>query len=246
MSEFLVTIDQFEGPLDLMLHLIKDKKLDLFNLDVSILTDQYIAYIHQNEDLHLEIAGEYLAELAGLLEIKSKSLLPKRPTETVEEDEDPKEKLIRRLIEYQKFKDIAQVFDELQKQRNMEFAKPVSLPTSEQNPDNDPSLLDGNPYDLMKAMNRVLRHMSLMTPKAATIRTKEYLITDIYDELKVRFGTRKDKMTLTEMIEGSEDIVKAVSVFIAVLDLIHSGTMIYTLENEEVYLKWSGEEDGNN
>ena len=71
---FTITIDQFEGPLDLMLHLIKDNKLDLFDLDMNILTDQYLHYINAMESMRLEIASEYLTELAGLLEYKSKKL----------------------------------------------------------------------------------------------------------------------------------------------------------------------------
>ena len=71
MNEFKVTIDTFDGPLDLMLHLIKEKQLDLMNLDMNVLTDQYIAYLNQMENLHLEIASEYLSELATLIEYKS-------------------------------------------------------------------------------------------------------------------------------------------------------------------------------
>ena len=73
---FTIMIDQFEGPLDLMLHLIKDNKMDLFDLDMNILTDQYLQYLNAMESMHLEVASEYLAELAGLLEYKSKKLLP--------------------------------------------------------------------------------------------------------------------------------------------------------------------------
>ena len=72
MDEFKVMIDQFEGPLDLMLHLIKEKQLDLENLDMNVLTDQYIAYLNSMTRMHLEIAGEYLSELAQLIEYKSK------------------------------------------------------------------------------------------------------------------------------------------------------------------------------
>ena len=75
--DFKVTIDQFEGPLDLMLHLIKENKLDLFDLDIDVLTGQYLIYLDSMDQLHLEIASEYLVELATLIEYKSKRLLPK-------------------------------------------------------------------------------------------------------------------------------------------------------------------------
>ncbi len=101
MEEFSVTIEKFEGPLDLMLHLIREKELDLFDLDVNILTDQYIAYINSMQEMHLEIASEYLVEMADLIEYKSKKLLPRDDSELADGfEEDPKERLIRRLLEY--------------------------------------------------------------------------------------------------------------------------------------------------
>ena len=93
MEEFKVTIEDFEGPLDLMLHLIKEKELDLFDLDVNVLTDQYIAYLDTMKDMHLEVASEYLVELVSLVEYKSKKLLPKDDSEledAYEEDPDRK------------------------------------------------------------------------------------------------------------------------------------------------------------
>ena len=81
MEEFKVTIDTFDGPLDLMLHLIQEKQLDLLNLDMNVLTDQYIAYLKGMEKLHLEIAGEYLLELATLIEYKSRKMLPGKKDE---------------------------------------------------------------------------------------------------------------------------------------------------------------------
>ena len=100
--DFKVTIDQFEGPLDLMLHLIKENKLDLFDLDIDVLTGQYLIYLDSMDQLHLEIASEYLVELATLIEYKSKRLLPKDESVLDEDlEEDPKDRLVRRLLEYQ-------------------------------------------------------------------------------------------------------------------------------------------------
>ena len=99
MEEFKVTIENFDGPLDLMLHLIKEKELDLFDLDVNVLTDQYMAYLNAMNEMHLEVASEYLVELASLIEYKSKKLLPKDQSELEDEyEEDPRENLIKRLI----------------------------------------------------------------------------------------------------------------------------------------------------
>ena len=78
---FTVAVDQFEGPLDLMLHLIKEKELDLFDLDIHVLTEQYLLYLNKMEEMHLEVCSEYLVELATLIEYKSKKLLPKQEAE---------------------------------------------------------------------------------------------------------------------------------------------------------------------
>ena len=107
---FTVTIEQFEGPLDLMLHLVKDNKLDLFDLDMDVLTDQYLTYLNAMESMHLEVASEYLSELAGLLEYKSKKLLPREKVEVEEDYEEDKQKLALRLLEYQRFKEVTADF----------------------------------------------------------------------------------------------------------------------------------------
>ena len=104
---FEVETLKFEGPLDLMLHLIHEQQLDIFDLDMEVLTEQYINYLHALEELHLEIESEYLVELATLIEYKSKKLLPKKPDEEDEDLEDPKDRLVRRLLEYQKYKEVS-------------------------------------------------------------------------------------------------------------------------------------------
>ena len=85
---FQVNTQQFEGPLDLMLHLIHEQQLDIFDLDMAVLTEQYIEYLHAMEELHLEVESEYLVELATLIEYKSKKLLPKKADEEEEDLED--------------------------------------------------------------------------------------------------------------------------------------------------------------
>ena len=105
---FKVETMKFEGPLDLMLHLIHEQELDIFDLDMEVLTDQYIKYLHEMEKLELEVESEYLVELATLIEYKSKKMLPKPSVEIDDEyEEDPKERLVKRLLEYQKYKEVA-------------------------------------------------------------------------------------------------------------------------------------------
>ena len=104
---FEVETQRFEGPLDLMLHLIREQKLDIFDLDMEVLTDQYIHYLHEMEELHLEVESAYLVELTTLIEYKSRKLLPRKEDELEDDYEDPKDRLVRRLLEYQKYKEVS-------------------------------------------------------------------------------------------------------------------------------------------
>jgi segregation and condensation protein A len=111
-SDYVISLPSFEGPLDLLLHLIQKHELDIFDIPVSFVTEKYLAYINLMQELSIDIASEYLVMAATLAYIKSKSLLPNEPStddEELGEDEegDPREELIRRLLEYQKYKQAA-------------------------------------------------------------------------------------------------------------------------------------------
>lgn len=103
-SPYTVRLDMFEGPLDLLLHLIHKNELDIFNIHIALITEQYLEYLRLMKVLNLDIAGEYLLMASTLLHIKSKMLLPTSSEEEEEEGEDPRAELIRRLLEYQKYK----------------------------------------------------------------------------------------------------------------------------------------------
>jgi segregation and condensation protein A len=106
-SPYTVRLEVFEGPLDLLLHLIHKNELDIFNIPIALITEQYLGYLRLMKTLNLDVAGEYLLMASTLLHIKSKMLLPSSPGEEGEEGEDPREELVRRLLEYQKYKEAA-------------------------------------------------------------------------------------------------------------------------------------------
>ena len=105
-------INDFEGPLDLLLHLIKESKMDIMNIEIELITKQYMDYLDLQEKMNLEIASEYLVLAAELLEIKSKMLLPRQTVEENEEEEDPREELVNRLLEYQTYKNLTSLLQE--------------------------------------------------------------------------------------------------------------------------------------
>ena len=117
-----IKINEFEGPLDLLLHLIKESKMDIFDLKVEVITDQYLEYINKMEEMNLDIASSYLVMAAELIEMKSRMLLP-RHEEDEEQEEDPQEQLVNRLIEYQRYKDLTKEFKELEEERHKVYTK---------------------------------------------------------------------------------------------------------------------------
>ena len=151
--DFKVTIDQFDGPLDLMLHLIKEEQLDLFDLDISKLTDQYLNYIHAMQQLHLDIASEYMVELATLIEYKSRKLLPDVKEELEDDYEDESQQLVERLIEYQKYREVTSQFENLYRERLQMHDKPISEIAGEWVKSDD-SFAETSPYELIKAMEK--------------------------------------------------------------------------------------------
>ena len=122
-----ISIDKFEGPLDLLLHLIRKEEMDIYEIEIVQITKQYLDFIDAMQSLNLDIAGEYLVMAATLLHIKSRMLLPVHEEELVEEEElDPRAELIRRLLEYQRYKDAAVTFAALpQLDRDIFLAAPV-------------------------------------------------------------------------------------------------------------------------
>ena len=105
-------IQDFEGPLDLLLHLIKESKMDIFNIEIESITKQYVDFIESQEKMNLEVSSEYLVLAAELIEIKSKMLIPNNKIDEENNEEDPREELVNRLLEYQAYKDITKVLQE--------------------------------------------------------------------------------------------------------------------------------------
>ena len=136
------------------------------DLDISVLTAQYLDYLNAMEALHLEVVSEYLTELATLMEIKSKVLLPHDEMEIEDTyQEDPRARLVARLLEYQQYKEVAQSMNELYYNRSLKYGKPMSEVVDQWLQEKDETtVINGNVEDLVKAMNRVLRRLSLVKP----------------------------------------------------------------------------------
>jgi segregation and condensation protein A len=124
LEDYPVRLQNFEGPLDLLLHLIKKNELDIYDIPVALVTQQYLDYLDLMQELNLDVAGEFLVMAATLIHIKSRMLLP-RPDPTQEDpEEDPREALVRRLIEHQRYKAAAGLLHDLEIQRSAQWGRP--------------------------------------------------------------------------------------------------------------------------
>lgn len=154
MSEYRVTLDAYNGPLDLLLFLIRRDEIDIYDIPISRITAQYVEYVEALEKLDPEAAGEFLVLAATLIEIKSRTLLPKPPIEEDEEELlDPRSELVRQLLEYKKFKDAAYSLEDAAEERANRFERRPALPVS------DPSEIELDNvevWDLFEAFNRIL------------------------------------------------------------------------------------------
>ncbi len=235
------TGELFDGPLDYLLHLIKQNEMDLVNLDLTLITDQYLAYIHNSvENLHLEVASEYLVMAAYLIETKSKMLLPKERVELEDEyQEDPRDQLIRRLIEYKKYKDVLDEFRNNREERTKYFTKiPNNLVEYHIDQSNRiPNDLEV--YDLVRAMQKMFQRKVLLEPMQTAIAKKEYSVENRVEEIKNFFKFKNTKRIIFDELFDIPDKDYFIVTFMAVLDLVKNRYLIIEQINnfDEIYLE---------
>ncbi|MBM4347694.1 MAG: segregation/condensation protein A [Deltaproteobacteria bacterium] len=154
-SPYTIRLESFEGPLDLLLHLIQKNELDIFNIPIALITEQYMEYLKWMKTLNLDIAGEYLLMASTLLHIKSRMLLPQTTVEEEEEGEDPRAELVRRLLEYQKYKTAASEFDHrpmLDRDVFVRLASPEETQPEEER-------IEATLFDLIDALRKALERV---------------------------------------------------------------------------------------
>ena len=127
LDELKISLPLYEGPLDLLLDLIRRQKLDIYDIPIAKVTEQYLAYLHLMEEMNVDVASEFIVIAAQLIYIKSRMLLPPDPDAASEEKEDPRAELVRRLVEYEKFKNAAQMLYQREMIENASWSKPGEI-----------------------------------------------------------------------------------------------------------------------
>ena len=210
-----VTIDNFQGPLDLLLHLIKESKMDILDIKLEVIIDEYLNYIKKMQDMNLDVASGYLVMSCELLEIKSKMLLPKSEEEV--EVDDPKERLINRLIEYQKYKDQIEKFRELEEERNTYYTKVPSNLSEYKTQDNKIVLNDVSLDDLVDAFQKFLDRKKEDGPVNTKITKKELSVEDKMNDIRNMFK-KSSSMRFFDLFSVNSK-PNLVVTFLAILEL---------------------------
>ncbi|GEL76113.1 segregation/condensation protein A [Tenuibacillus multivorans] len=219
---YQVKLDTFEGPLDLLLHLVNQYEIDIYDVPLREITDQYMNYIHTMQDLQLDIASEYLVMAATLLAIKSQMLLPKQDLDVEDEyEEDPREELIQRLIEYRKYKQASQELKEREMESNQIFTRsPADLSEYESTVKVTQSE-ELTIVDLAQAFQKVLRRKKLLEPLETTIQRQEISIDDRMDQVVDQLKKSNGKKKFEDLFQYSEKF-EIVATFLALLELMKS------------------------
>lgn len=236
--EYRIKINEFEGPLDLLLHLVKESNIDIYDININEITAQYLDYIHTMEALNIDVASEYLVMAATLMEIKSKSLLPsqKQDKEELDEEEVSRENLIQKLIDYQKYKEITKDFKELEINRKSIYTKAPSK-LNEMFDTKFVNDTDTTVDDLLKAFAMFLERKNMEKPVVTRITTKEYSVRKRKSDIKNYLQT-KGKAEFSDLFTiYSKSFV--VVTFLSILELAKEDEVTINQESnfDKIYIE---------
>ena len=222
--EYKVKIDQFEGPFDLLLHLIKEKNIDIYDIKIEEITKEYLNYIRKMKDLNLTIASSYLVMASELVEMKSKMLLPKKQEDKSDEEyeENPKELLVQRLLTYKKYKEITEKFKKLEDERKKIYTKkPEDLNKYALDNINDSSL---NITDLMDAFSELLKRKDKSMPLQTKITKKELSVSQRV--FKIRNILKEKKIVKFEELFDVASKEEVIVSFLSILEMVKKNEII--------------------
>lgn len=241
--EYKVMINEFEGPLDLLLHLIKESKIDIYDIEIEAITKQYLDYIKAMEKLNLSIASEYLVMAAELIEMKSRLLLPKTDVDESDDyEEDPRESLINRLIEYQKYKEVSTKFKKLEEERQTIYTKIPEDVRKYKAKDQVIKSDDISIADLLEAFEKFLERKKMDRPLSTKVTKKGITVLERRNDIR-RILSKKKKVLFTELFDiMRKDYI--VVTFLAILEMAKRGELFIKQDNnfDEIIISEVGSE----
>ncbi|MCL4553434.1 MAG: segregation/condensation protein A [Candidatus Marsarchaeota archaeon] len=216
-SPYKIVLEAFEGPLDMLLHLIRENRIDIWDIPIVKVTEQYLAYLSLMESLDLEIAGEWLVMAATLLEIKSRMLLPKDPVEdeTSEEKLDPRLELVERLIEYEKFKGAAEVFKDLETERSKIYIR-GAVEVEDLRPKYDLENITAG--DLLEVLQGIL--LEVEETEVSTVQRRKITVRMRMKEIWRRVSEASGQLSFQDLFDDAVNRIEVVVTFLALLELL--------------------------
>ena len=233
-----LVLGDFSGPLDLLLHLIKKSKMEIFDIEISKITQEYLKYLDTMKEMNLDIASEYLVMASELIEIKSKKLLPNNNEEEEEDNEfiNSEEALKKRLLEYQKYKESTSIFRGLENNRSSYYTKtPESIKNyTDEHIENDGTV---DMYDLLDAFQRLLERQRYSKPMNTKIARKELSVKERVVKIREILKTKK-KLNFTELFDDFSKPYVVVT-FLSILEMTKNKEIILRQENNfsDIYLE---------
>ena len=230
-----VNLEVFQGPLDLLLHLIEKMEIDIYNIPIARLTESYLEYINNNDEFSLENAEEYIVMAATLLHIKSKNLLPKFENEAIEDEED----LVQQLLDYKNYKELSEKLDNLQRMR-AQFLDKESI-----NIDVEASIetLRVPSSKLLRAMENILRFFDDKENEISLVSyRREVSFEEVKEELVNKFKN-KIKMNFFDLVKTYSQKNEIVLMFIGVLAMIKDQELQCIDKDGEIILEYKSKED---
>ncbi len=210
---YTVKLEIFEGPLDLLLHLIRRNQVDIYDIPIAVITDQYLDYLNMMRTLNLDVAGEFLLMASTLLHIKSKMLLPSSPEEEDEETEDPRAELVNRLLEYEQYKEAA-----VQLQERDILDRDIFVPAKQADEAEERELVEVGVFELIEALRDVFDRASIESGYDITLDriTIEERIVEVLEAVKSEGGG----LLFSSLFGGAPTKQDIITTFLAVLELI--------------------------
>lgn len=247
-----IKITNFEGPFDLLLHLIKKNKMSIYDVKINEITNQYLDIVNEMKDMDLEITSEFIVIAATLLEIKSRELLPKKVNEEDEEvdEQDVKKQLIEKLIQYRRFKGAAKFLSERENKSGVMFSKKPEIIEDKKEFDINDALKNLTLLDLFNLYNEILfvyvSKKNINNEISSDFIVDEYRIEDKMEELYRVVVDARNRIVFSNIIERCESKMEVVVTFLAMLEMIKQRSIsIYQERNfEEIYIEGVEQDEG--
>ena len=235
-----IKLQAFEGPLDLLLHLIDKNKVNIYDIPIVLITDQYLEYVNAMDKQDLDVVSEFLVMAATLIDIKSKMLLPKNPTADEDENEDPRKELVERLLEYKKYKLIADELKDMSVDAEKNMYKIPTIPEEvskyEVPVDLNELLSDITISKLNTVFQQVMKKqvdkIDPIRSKFGKIEKEEVNLEDKIDFL-MEYVNNHEEFSFKDLLESQNSKMQIVVMFLAILEMIKIGRI--TVVQEEIF-----------